>query len=351
MTKERENNFDLLRIISAIAIIFLHTSVIYFNTIMGGQSIDKMQKDVWVTCLYDGLARFAVPCFVMLSGAFNLANSKNSQYKYFYKKIFNNIGIHTIVFSVLYFVLFFMLGIIDIVKGQGTARLWKAVIELLSGEPYYHMWYLYMMIGVYLLTPIVIKLKEDIGEKQFNKISFAFVVAASISVWTSTYKVKWNLGLSFCYLGYYMIGYVIRKWGLRKHKSNRIGVCMIGIGFIIEVGVCRLQYLQLLNNSHYYALFDPYSPLIVISSVFIFAGISRIRFAKNISTVSSLTFVIYLVHAGVLWMLERILPWTWDCRIWIPVCVVIAGISSALISWGYIKIWNDVGVKSSSIAP
>ena len=340
MTKERENNFDLLRIISAIAIISLHTSALYFNTIMGGQSVDKMQKDVWVTCLYDGLARFAVPCFVMLSGAFNLANPKNSQYKYFYKKIFNNVGVHTIVFSTLYFVLFFVLGIIDVVKDQGTARLWKAVIELLSGEPYYHMWYLYMMIGVYLLTPVVILFKNDIGEKQFDRISIVFIIAASVSVWTSTYKVKWNLGLSFCYLGYYMIGYVIRKRGMKNDKNNVTGLFLVVIGIMIEIGVCRLQYLQLINQSYHYEVFDPYCPLIVISSVFVFMGISRIQLKKNLSAISSLTFVIYLVHAGVLWILGKILPWQWGCRIWIPVCIVIVGLISSVIAWMYLKVWQ-----------
>ena len=49
------------------------------------------------------MSKFAVPVFVVLSGAFLIANSKNENAKIFYKKNVNRILIPFLIFSVLYF--------------------------------------------------------------------------------------------------------------------------------------------------------------------------------------------------------------------------------------------------------
>lgn len=104
---KRERNYDLLRIISTIAVVMIHVSAIWFgNAIAGiserGLSVTDARSTYWI-CLYNSLPRFAVPCFVMLSGAFILEDEKNIEYKRFYAKSFAKIGIPTIIFSAVYF--------------------------------------------------------------------------------------------------------------------------------------------------------------------------------------------------------------------------------------------------------
>lgn len=68
-----------------------------------------------------------------------------------------------------------------------------------------------MMIGVYLLVPIVIHIKQDAEESCFSKLAVLYLLAACLSEWTSVHLLKWDVGSVFCYLGYFMIGYIIRK--------------------------------------------------------------------------------------------------------------------------------------------
>lgn len=226
---KRKSNFDLLRIISTVAVIVIHASAPYVNAFTDEQIFGYINfNNAFVTLLYNSLSRFAVPCFVMLSGAFLLDDERNADYKYFYSKVFKSVGIPTVIFSVLYF----LYSILEktaliFIKDMETTLLLDPVKDLIKGEPFYHMWYLYMLIGVYILIPIIIRLKNDIGEKRFAVVSYAFLILATLSMFTSGHKLNWDLGMSFCYCGYLMAGYTIRK---SVHKDKLLTACKFFAG-------------------------------------------------------------------------------------------------------------------------
>ena len=163
MVKIRESNYDLLRIISAFAVIMLHVS--------GGVLMyDEAKVPInchFGTMLINHIVRFAVPCFLMLSGAFLLADEKNANYKFFYKKTIRNIGITGAVF----FLLYTMYRVAKLVMGVFVlhidstdtflASLFFIFKDLLQGRPSGHLWYLSVLIGLYLVVPFVIRLNAD----------------------------------------------------------------------------------------------------------------------------------------------------------------------------------------------
>ena len=103
MKKMRENNYDFLRICCAIAGISIHVSAIWLEAAANANVFGEIYTDhLAITCLWNTLTRFAVPCFIMLSGAFLLADERNVEYRYFYKKQFRRIGIPTLSFIGLY---------------------------------------------------------------------------------------------------------------------------------------------------------------------------------------------------------------------------------------------------------
>lgn len=229
MNTKRESNYDLLRIISAIAVIVIHVSATYVNAFTNKEFFGYINFDhAFVSCLYNALSRFAVPCFIMLSGAFLLNDDRNADYKYFYKKSFKNLGITTIIFSVLYFLYSLLKSIASVyIKDKKLTVLANPIKALIKGEPFYHMWYLYMIIGVYILVPIIIRFKNDVGEKKFEIVSYVFLILASLSLFTSSHKLNWDIGYSFCYCGYLMIGYVLKK---RVYVNNLLGICKVFVG-------------------------------------------------------------------------------------------------------------------------
>lgn len=160
MIKIRESNYDLLRIISAFAVIMLHVS---------GGFLVYNEASVPTNCsfsvmLINHLVRFAVPCFLMLSGAFLLGDERNADYKFFYKKSIKSIGITGAIFFVLYTIYrvaklvfgVFLLHTDDTDTFLGT--LFSIFKDLLQGQPWGHLWYLSVLAGLYFAVPCVLRL-------------------------------------------------------------------------------------------------------------------------------------------------------------------------------------------------
>ena len=351
---KRESNYDFLRVISTVAVIIIHVSGTYIDAFTDEKFFGYINFDhAFVSCLYNILSRFAVPCFVMLSGAFLLDNEKNADYGYFYKKSFRAVGIPTIIFSALYFLYSILRNAVKIYAlNDDMTILAKPFQNLIRGEPFYHMWYLYMLIGVYILIPVIIKFKNDVGEKKFEIVSFVFLIFASLSLFSSSHKLNWDPGSSFCYCGYLMAGYTIRK---RSRASNMLGICKLFAGAGILIAVSLLRYRAACNgltdNDLKYSLSGPGSLLVYIASVLIFSGFANLDIKLDFGRLSSLTFLIYLFHAGIWDVLRLCLNRLGKADIIsnsviaIPLCTVIVFILSVICSVIYKNIWAKIERK------
>lgn len=295
----REYNFDLLRVVSCIAVILIHVSKDWFNeacyAVSTGSTISELNHPIGISVLVT-VPRFAVPCFIMLSGAFILNKKSTRNYKMFYSNIFKRIGIPTVIFSiayVLYRVPFCFIG-----ESTALSEIKSLVIDIFKGCPMYHMWYLYMIIGIYALAPLLVRFKETVSDKTFNSIAFGFLILANLSQWTTNnVYFTWDLGNSFEYLGYFMVGYCIRNNVVKKSSGKAVSA--IALGIIIELTGAYFQYGVICRGIQENKMIIPSSPIIVMSSLLIFYGFANFNFNKNISRLSFLTFYIYLIHAGV----------------------------------------------------
>lgn len=328
----------------------IHVSATWFSNAVNmvaahGAKIEDIQAP-FVICVYNSISRFAVPCFIMLSGAFILDNKKNADYKKFYSKAFAQIGVPTIVFSILYILYRVPLCFVDKDKGINTL-----LVDILRGSPMFHMWYLYMLIGIYALTPVVIRFKDSVTEKTFYKVSFVFLILASISRWTTEIvRLNWSVGQSFEYLGYFMVGYSIRK--ILKSKNNCKAIVLIGIGVFWEMCAAALEYKEIIDGiaeaDLKFKIVEPYCPLIVPASICIFVGFTLLEIKKEYINLSALIFYIYLIHAGVWGFISKVYQIIFhDGRgvtglngaIWIPVFVIVVFAISYLLSKLYLMFW------------
>ena len=352
--KSRENNFDLLRVICAFAVIVIHVSAQFVGAITSNPMYEGVYFDhILNDALYYGLSRFAVPCFVMLSGAFLLDNDRNADFSQFYRKSFKKLLIPVFVFSIIYFLYDYVLliGKIFVLHKEvlSMALLLEPVKQLIAGTPFYHMWYMYMLIGLYALVPMVIRLKNEIGFDRFEKLAYIFLVVASLAGWVATQKVNWDPGMSFRYLGYLMIGYVLRK---RCYENNIRAWVFIVAGLLIETINSFLRYHQILQRiaegDGVYTLYAPHAPLVVISSVLLFAGFAYLKTNISIPRIASASFVIYLVHAGILSCIQilsspkffALYDVTGDTRVIIPLVSVVTFLLSFICAELYNILWN-----------
>lgn len=304
-----------------------------------------------MVCFLFSALRFAVPCFIMLAGAFALDNDKNGDYGFYYKKIFQSVGIPMLVFSALYVVYSLLKqGIVIWVYGGDTSLLWDYFKTALSGEPFYHLWYLYMMIGVYVLVPVVIRVKRDIGEARFAKAAWVFLVLAIISLYTSTHTLNWDIGFSFCFLGYFMVGYVLYK-NCKKHTMQ--GVCWILLGLAIGSYLSWLRYLQaaekIADRDLLHPLADPWHPLVALLSICIFVGFVKLDIRADVRKIASLTFYMYLIHP-VIWDVEsKLLSATIgaqaDARVVILLSTLLVSIAAMIFAKIYLWLYRAVAAR------
>lgn len=295
---KRDVNLDLLRVISCIMVISLHVGAIYGNKI----NIEYPSYYFTVGNFYHSIGRAAVPIFIMLSGLFLLRNIKNLNYKYHYKKTFSKIIVPTIIFSILYFIYSIGTGIIE--KGK-MFDIFEPVRNWLNGVPYYHMWYMYMIIGLYLITPLLIKIRVKIGDGKFEICGWIFMILG-IVINITEISIIWPFQF-ILYIGYFILGYSFGKRGndiKGSYKTYLILSILISL-MIFIITEFNIRY-ELLNNKFYFL--TPLSPLVIVSSLFLYISFIKMKCLNyNVSKVSEQTFYIYLYHAGVLSIINFII--------------------------------------------
>ena len=161
---KRESNYDLLRIVAAISVIVIHIANVYYQALTDVNEIGYIVTDsCFLIILVKSLCNFAVPCFFMMSGAFNLANEKNANYKEFYSKSLRKIGIPAFVFSLIG--IFYNLAMeamkVFVLKTQNPNNILMPFVDAIKGEPFYHLWYLSVLLGLYIVTPLLITLHTE----------------------------------------------------------------------------------------------------------------------------------------------------------------------------------------------
>ena len=152
--KERIIAFDFLRIIAALAVIMIHTSGIPFVNYA------------------NSLSRFAVPVFLMISGALMLNENKKITFKDIFKKIL--FFTLVILFWNVTHAIFFQ--VIERLYQHQKIYLANIVTTTILGH--FHFWYMYLLLGLYLITPI---LRLFIKKSNIKFINYYVILAITFS--------------------------------------------------------------------------------------------------------------------------------------------------------------------------
>lgn len=142
---QRYNSMDLLRVIACIAVIIIHVStapVGSATTAVPGNIRKNME-------LIHILVRWSVPVFFMITG-FCMMQKETCSYKYCFSKVLK------------YIVTLFTVGLFyALLEGVFLARtinleiIINAFISVIGGYTWEHMWFVYSIIGVYLVMPVI----------------------------------------------------------------------------------------------------------------------------------------------------------------------------------------------------
>ncbi|QUY50279.1 acyltransferase family protein [Serratia plymuthica] len=331
---ERNNNLELLRVCACVMVVFVHVS----KWVMPRSTSDS---EFIIGNLINSFSVICVPLFVMISGYFVLNNSRNTDVKAFYTKTFLNIVVPVLAYSVFYVAFsFFKVKTLH----EGSAK--DILYSLAMGRPYYHLWYMYMLVGLYLLVPFVIKAFDGYENKVILYVSGYFLAMAAVSsVWYYVFEVKKFWPLDFVtYLGYFFLGmYLARKPEPTGRYFNLVVYILTSACILI---LSSKTYHQSTNSSYF---FSYVSILAIISAVSFFNFIRSLKVNASLvlSFLSKHSFRVYLIHALFLEIVFSIFgDETWIHSIPLFFILGIAG-ATLVLSYTYSWLVDLIGKNSS----
>lgn len=299
---DRTIYFDYLRILATFAVILVHLSSQYWSqTQVGGFRW-------YALTFFDGIGRWAVPAFVMISGALFL-DREISIKKIYGKYVFRMVAAFA-AWSVIYAIFS---------DGDMTRRL----LILIKGR--YHMWFIPMMVGLYISIPL---LKPVASDKNLLKyylalaFVFAFAIPQAITMvddfateplitGVSALSIDLdNMGFYIVlgYTSYFILGYYLGKAGLKK-KQRTVIYALGGLGFVLTMGLEMAAASATQQNCGNY--FNEFTVNVLFETIAVFTWFKyrSYDFPKLypfIQKLSKYSFGAYLVHALIIEKLDGV---------------------------------------------
>ena len=291
---------------------------------------------------YQALTIWCIPLFAMLSGAFLLDPKKSVRLRDIFLRYILRVVIVLVVWGVIY-------ALLDC-KEFSWKQIKQALINVLWADSEYHLWFLFIMIGLYLLTPVLRAFVRGASRGDlhwFFLLTFVFASLvpnsyqlfsdklALLTVWANKLDIHLVLG----YVGYYVAGYYLKNYTLNRAVEFIIYI----LGILGVVGaVWGIQKGYALS-----VLLSEFSPHVVFMTVAVFVlfryvlGVSDERSRRQrLGGVSNVTLGIYLIHPLFLMLLNRldITTLSFTPILSVPVLTGAIFFCSFLIAWLLSKI-------------
>lgn len=306
--------------IMAVVMIHVTASLLY---------LDPTEPFWMIGNLLDGLSRWCVPIFIMISGALLLR--KDETISTFYKK-----RVYKVIVPFLFWIVFYLWW--ESFKSDQPLSLLGSIKAIYSGPVYYHLWYLYMLLGLYLFTPFIRRFVQNATNKELLLfIVFSFSLDTITSLFKEYFGITTMVSVQYFigYIGFYLLGYYLSlKSQTLKQRKIFYGLGIIGVILTIA-GTWILSNISGKLDSWFYRYLSP-STLMISIMVFIFVKNNMNKEVGNTTKyLSKYSFGIYLIHPFILDILPTDAKWIHPV-VGVPItwilCILISLILCFLIS-------------------
>lgn len=340
-TVERRFYPDLLRVISCLGVILVHTAGQNWNS-------GNIRSAGWlVFTFYDGAMRWSVITFAMISGALLLG--RETPISRILTRYLPRIAGAFLVWSLLY-------GLMEASYGMGR----KDVLRLILLGPK-HFWYLYMLAGMYLLLPVLQQLAKHprlAGYYCLLALIFAFLIPQALSLLAlfrpgladllSRMVGKLDLGFVMGFPAYFLLGYFLDRTNLSRRQYRLLWAGGV-LGFLVSTLGTVLVSRRLGAPSE--LLWNTHAPNILLQAMLVFVLVKR-RFDRSdlrpglcrcFARLSQYSFGAFLCHAHLLVILSRSLHFN-TLFLPAPVSVPLVFCAVTVLAFGISALLNRIPV-------
>lgn len=317
---------DMLRVAACILVVFAHCCdpfVAHFDA----------NREMFLTGVFAGsLARPCVPLFAMMTAVLLLPIGDGTTLNSFYKKRIGRILPPLVFWSIaLPLIAFFyftvmnpetanpQLSVADYTAGTLAQRLYTFIFNFnFDTTP---LWYLYMLIGLYIIMPIINSWLVQATQKEIKTLLHIWIftlflpyikMVAPLLGYTGNYghmglfgECDWNVYGTFYYIsgfmGYLILAYYLKKYPLDWSWKKIAAICtpMFAVGYAITSVGYIVTNEHFPGNYAYLEILWYFAGINVFMMTFpVFITIQKLntRPRKWLSQAAKLTFGVYLCH-------------------------------------------------------
>lgn len=259
----------------------------------------------WAVDIALNASRWAVPVFVLISGGLLLGPRRDEAPSAFYRRRLVRVGVPALFWIVAYLV---FRG--TFLKQDLTAQ--SVATDLVMARPFVHLYFLYLILGLYLVTPFIRPFTAAASRTQLT-----LAAAGLLAVWAIETILPRAVGVGsritgltywIPYLGFYVAGRAL--YGLRLSRTAAV-LMALAVVVLITGQVLSVYLLTWVGDGSWRTYPQSYFSIFTIGSALLIyalcaqdtAGQWRSdRLARVAATLGAATFGVFLVH-------EMLLHW------------------------------------------
>lgn len=296
--KDKLIELDVLRAILCICVLLIHITA----PLPG--NFEKGSTGAIVSSYINASIKFAVPCFIAVSGfvmSYVYGERTVSPYE-FYRKRMPNIVFPYLVWSGIYTALL-------VYRGELSLDIKTALYNLSTGRAMYHLYFMVLLIGLYLLFPFLSRLYA-----RYSPVVLTALLVAVNLVYFSVAEGVYSHVNPLKYIGFFALGmFTAKGYSQKKELLEKWIRPVVAIGIMLTIYYCiSVYYSQYYDETLplysatwlFYALFSFLMYLALSSSI----ERNSVKIVSLMTEISKESFVIYLSHPLLLILLGDLYP-------------------------------------------
>lgn len=321
--KKRTSYIEFLRILATFIVVIDHIVVVAISQFSKQLTVNKAITYYSIR----HIVHVCVPIFVMITGYLLLNPQKEIPLKNIVKKYVFKMVVVLFSFGTFYS----WIELIFDSHKVSILQIPKAFYNVLIGKTWDHMWYLYMLIGLYFIIPILKKFINNSTKKDLDYFLIVNIIFLSIfPMINNLFKINigFTIPIATLYPLYLVLGYYIGNDFIKIKKKYLYLIAGIDILVFISSSILDNKY-GLLG----FRRLGDYDSIFVLSlSVFVFLLVKQAKdfcdkhYNNTIKLISRCSFGIYIIHMffiNVLYKVLKVNPLNHNSLIILPLSILI----------------------------
>ena len=299
-------NISFLRIVSTLSVVWLHTC----STLVQNPDLFPMSdlQARFYNSSYQMMC-WTVPVFYMITGALLLDPTR----KITVNKILTKYVLRVVLALIIFGIPFAILKLIMETGEKGMNIIFLSLKAIMENGSLRHMWFLYSMIGVYLVLPV---LKAFTGNSSRGEmiltITFLFLFNFIIPYINSVLGLKIAFDIPLKYPVFYLLtGYYLYS---NEHTTKKVKMVSLVFISVLVLLIWLLNYNSI-NTKNIVSYDSPITAILAVSIFIIFKNTDLTKkiykqYHINIWLIDRLCFGVFLIHPFFIQFTYRFLKMT-----------------------------------------